>query len=44
MSKGLFEESQEHRDDNARLECLTKAYEEDYVHWQRQHNNVLRRY
>ena len=43
MSKGLFEESQEDRDDNARLECLTKAYEEDYAQRQCQHNNALRR-
>ena len=35
MAKGLFEESQEHGDDNACLECLTEADEEDYAHWQR---------
>ena len=34
MAKGLLEESQKYRDDNASLECLTEAYEEDYVHWQ----------
>ena len=29
MAKGLLEEGQEHRDDNARLERLTETYEED---------------
>lgn len=29
MTEGLLEESQKHRDDNACLECLTEAYEED---------------